>query len=297
MRLCVSTVVSPNHYLWFIPFFSLSAKKAYPKCRVKIFVKGEVDPKIKENLSLFKNPDIYENVFSGIPNRKSTCNALRHLVDPIYYRGFNLVYPTDVDFIILPHKRSHIEYYLRIMEKTHQPFAACGGPAKGFRKRPKGVTRWVGHYGRVAAGCSMYNSRFFQVTKNARRYYLKVLKSGRHDKFDKLPAASYREYDEVMLQRIIRMSGLKVPIHKNLFLTGEKANAEYRDVHLGDFKFPARWRNKAKMRRILTNYSVKAARNLISQDDWKKMVSFVNENGDERVIKLYNNMLKHLKTR
>lgn len=100
MKFCISTVVSADKYQWFIPLFSLSARKAYPECGLKVFVKGKLDPELKSKKRMFGDPSLFENQFLGVPDRRSTCNALRHLINPKHYKGYNYIYPTDVDFII-----------------------------------------------------------------------------------------------------------------------------------------------------------------------------------------------------
>lgn len=298
MKFCASSVVSADWYQWFIPFYSLSLRKVYPDCGIKLFIKGPAYKELKHNKALFGNPEIFENQFKGFPNRASTCNSLRHIIDPSFYKGYSIIYPSDVDFIVLPHKKPHWEYYSNIMSKINTPYAACRGPIKGFRTKPKGVKAWAGKHTRIAAGCSMYkHPEFHKQTANARKYYTKILKSGSHDKYDTIPSASYREYDEVMLYRICWTSGLRLPGHKDTFLDGNKFDAKYRDVHLGDYKFGHRWRNKGKMKRIFTKDSVRAMKRLVEDKDWNSVVEFVSKQDSGRVMKLYRNLLKHLESR
>jgi len=295
LKLCISTVVSADDYQWFIPLFCHSAKLAYPDCGLRIFVRGTVHDIIKNNKKKFGNPDILENQFLDFPTRRSTCNALRHLINPKHYQGYDIVYPTDVDFIILPHRKPHWKYYENIMRKAFSPYAACRGPVRGFKNHPTGVKTWSGVHTRVAAGCSMYKyPDFYQQTADAREYYTSVLKMGGHDKYDEIASASYREYDEVMLYRLIHLSGLRLPGHTNIFINGEKADPKYRDIHLGDFKFKHRWNNKRKMKRILHNESVKAYRNLSKNTKWNNTLDLVMQFGPNSVVKLLNNLEEYL---
>lgn len=298
MRLCVSTVVSADEYMWYIPMFAYSARKAYPKCGIKIFIKGPIDFRIRKNKKLFGDPDLIDNQFLKFPNRRSTCNSLRHLINPKHYRGYDIIYPTDVDFIILPHMKNHVKYYSRIMSGTLTPYAACRGPIKGFKNHPTGVTAWAGKYQRTAAGCSMYKyPEFYTATKEAREYYTGVLSSGNHDDLDTIPSASYREYDEVMLYRICHRSGLRVPGHSNVFINGDKFNSKYRDIHLGDFKFKHRWRNINKMKRILHSENVRLMIALSKSGGWKRVMGFLSGNAPDSIMKIYQNMEKHLEKR
>ena len=82
-------------FIIYVSVFSL-----FLKLLLKIY------PKIKSNKKLFGNPELFSHQFSEIPDRKSTCNALRHLIDPKHYHGYNIVYPTDIDFIIFPHLKN-----------------------------------------------------------------------------------------------------------------------------------------------------------------------------------------------
>lgn len=185
-----------------------------------------------------------------------------------------------------------------MMEKTATPYAACRGPAKGFKNHPKGVKVWAGNFTRLAAGCSMYRyPDFYNATAAAREYYSKIIKSGSSDKFDEIPSASYREYDEVMLFRLCKMSGLRISAHSNIFLTGDKFNPKFRDVHLGDFKFLRRWQNKAKMKRILHQESIDAMRILQKSQQWRELLSWMEPRASSLVLKLLKNMETHIKGR
>ena len=295
-RLCISTIVSTD-YQWFLPLFVTSSKLAYTDAGVKIFVKGDLCQSVKDFLDSKKV--VYKSVFDGIKLRKGTCNALRHLISPHEYAGFDYVYPTDVDFIIFPHKIRHVDYYARIMKSCGTPFAAARGPLRGFGK-PKGVGSWDGPYTRIAAGCSMYKyPRFYDKTRKAREHFLHLIKTGKCDAYDKskrIVAGSYRSFDEVMLYRMMRMSGLKTPKWKNHFSNHEKSNAVYRDIHLGDFKFPHRYGNINKMRRILANENVKRFLTLEKNKSWQEAVNLVGKNSEE-VFRLMKKLRLHIEKR
>jgi len=291
-RFCVSSVVSANYFQFFIPLFVTSARLAYPKCGIKIFVKGEVDDVVRS----FVGDCLYENQWPEIRKRKSTHNALRHLVDPKHYHGYDCIWPGDIDFIILPHKVSHADYYMNMMDKCHLPYAAARGPMKGYG-RPSGVKAWDGPFTRVAAGCSMYkHPDFYHKTKRAREYYLRCLREDKPDKFDKLKPASYREFDEVMIYRMLRMSRLKTPDWKNFFPNHDKMHPRYRDIHLGDFKFPRRYGRMWKMKRILTNENIKRFTQLEEKPEWQKAVKLVEDNCEE-VTRLLKKLRAHVEKR
>ncbi|HUS90076.1 MAG TPA: hypothetical protein VMW91_12070 [Desulfosporosinus sp.] len=296
-KLCVSTVVSADDFQWFIPLFVTSARLAYSQLRVCIFVKGCLSDKVSTFLQF--NPFVYCNQWPNIPNKKSTHNSLRHLVDPKYYHDCDYIYPTDVDFIILPHKISHVDYYAGVMKDTGLSYAAARGPIRGFA-RQKGILKWDGPHTRVAAGCSMYKyPDFYNKTKRAREYYLKCFEKDCVDKFDKhlgLKVGSYREFDEVMLYRMMRMSGLKTPSWKNCFPNQKKMNPRYRDIHLGDFKFPKRYGNMGKMKRILTDENVKRFIELEKNEQWMAAVELVRENCDS-VYGLIKKLRSHIEKR
>lgn len=279
-RLAIATIVSDDQFQYYAPLFSFCAHKAYPDAKIKIFVCGELDPDSRP----FINGKVYENMFPNYKIGSSTYNALRQLIPAKHFEGCDYLYPTDADFLIFKQKISHMDYYADMVDKIQQPIACARGPLRGMNSTRLDEYGWTGHRKRIAAGCLMLKiPEWFDATREARQYYRTLVKFGKKDKFDPMPVASYREFDEVMIYRICKMSGIRTPDRKDHFLNGEKMNAIYRDIHLGDFKFKKRYNNPNKMKRILRNRNVKNYLSLQNDPEWQKVVDYVS--GKSETIK------------
>ena len=246
MKLCIATVCSADDFQYYIPTFIYTCKRAYPDYFVKIFVKGKLSEKCWEILKELKtmcdpNWKIYENFAVDYPNRVSICNTLRHLLPPNRFKEYTHLYITDVDFLIFKHNKSLGKYFAGKIKSVKQPYASVRGPTKRPSRKHINKYGWIGKYTRIADGMLMLKiPEWWNATKKARTYYSKIVKAGTHDEHDKHPAANYREYNEVMLFRICRLSGLRTPDRKKIFLDGTRIRLVYRDVHMGDFKFAHR---------------------------------------------------------
>jgi hypothetical protein len=185
-------------YRDFVPMFKYTAKK-YNDCDVKVFH--------------------MKQLFPGY--HKSTVRALRFLLPSEYFKGYDFVYITDVDFLFVGQKPGLFSYHKHVMERTKQPYSGYRGPLS-----QKGKRLWSGNYGRMAGGAFMATPEWFEKTEKRRAKYLKGLKKKR----------IYREEDEVYLFKLCRESGFKVPKYKDCFSNNEEYCIDQRGVHLGDFK-------------------------------------------------------------
>ena len=238
---------------------------------------GKLDPDSRP----FIKGKVYENMFEGYKIGDSTYNALRQLIPAKHFEGCDYLYPTDADFLIFQQKIPHMDYYADVMERIHQPIACARGPLRGIRRTRLDGQGWVDGRTRIAAGCLMLKiPEWFDLTREARQYYRKLVKHQKRDKFDTVPVCTYREFDEVMIYRICKMSDIRTPDRKDHFLNGEKMNSIYRDVHLGDFKFKNRYHNPSKMKRILRNRNVKNYLNLKNEPEWQRVTDYVSGKSD-----------------
>ena len=200
-KLAIATIVSADEYQYYLPLFTFCANRAYPKAEVKTFVCGKLDPDSRP----FIKGQVHENMFEDHKIGPSTYNSLRQLLPSKYFVGCDYLYPTDADFLIFRQKIPHVEYYADVMEKLKIPIACARGPLRGLlsTRLPGG---WTENRTRIAAGCLMLKiPDWFRMTKEARDYYRFRVKYQKRDKYDKLPAASFREFDEVMIYRICKM--------------------------------------------------------------------------------------------
>ena len=267
MKLCITTVCSNDHYSYYLPMFVYTAQRAYPEYHVKVFVRGYLNDVVKNTLKMVKggNYTIVENVFKKYPDRTSVCNTLRHLIPQEHFEGFDYVYITDIDFLLFRHSPTLGEYFAHIIKKTGQPYASFRGPL-GKPYRPYiNATGWKGNFTRIADGTLMLKTpEWFNMTNKARSLYAKLVRNSKHDTFDKIIPASYREYNEVMLYRICKLSKIKTPTKRRKFLDGSAYNDNYRDIHLGDMKF----NYTKRLKRKLTNENEKNFKALEKDTTW-----------------------------
>lgn len=302
MKCCVATVCSEDKFQWYIPMFIYSWKKAYPKVKVKVFLRGKLEPEIRAILNKMRTEKycegkwtVREDSFTDYPTRDSTCNTLRHLLPSKEFEGYELLYITDVDFITFRQTPSHFTYFNRIMKKTKMPYGGFRGPYTRPRRR-KITKRWAGDFKRIADGTLMLKCpEWFQVTHEARKKYKKIGKKGCSDNYDNHKWASYREYNEVMLYRICKESHLPTPSKRYHFLNGEKYNYDYRDIHIGDFKNTKRKNSKGTMQRYLQGKNVRNFQKLEKDPHWREIVTVCIQN--KHIRRMMKNVRLHTKKR
>ena len=275
MKLCVVTVVSADSFQYYIPLFIYTWKRAYPDVRVKVFLLGELNPEVEKSLQLIRESGIrgfsvYTGAFSDIlpaAYHKSVPNVMRFLVPHKYLRRYDYAYITDVDFLAFKHVPSHFRYNIRLLDG---PIAAHRSPKRKPR-RPEvyGKDGWRGIYARLAAGTVLIKvEEWYKRTKKIRAYYTRLLKTGAKDPVDKQHVGEYREYDEVMLQRMCHHIGIGISEKRYHYKVGGKFNVLYRDVHLGDSKF-RRHASKKKMAKRIHKKNVKAFLSLEKDPVWQ----------------------------
>jgi len=300
---CITTVCTDDRFQYYIPMFIHTCKRAYPEYPVKVFLRGRLDDITRSAISLipYKGYTVEENFGKDFPHRVSSCNSIRFILGKDHFPKCDIVYFTDVDFLICNHVplQPLADFYWNKMEAMGQPCLAARGPISGI-KRPEVCESWDGKFTRIAAGVfGVKYPDYFDATKKARRFYEEVLKSGRCDGHDNHAAASYREYDEVMLCRILKDSKLKIPKSKYRYVNGEVANSHYRSIHVGDFKtrFRRRFKSMSKMCRILSRDCVRYFDQMDMFDKRWKKIADICMLVDKDIDKEIRRIRKHCKKR
>jgi len=126
---------------------------------------------------------------------------------------FDYVHITDIDTLVLPHEKSHLEYY-----SEHVCKGACY--LRGFKGKHG---KWTGDKTRICGGQFGAFPEFYEKTKWIRGYF-------RINHFQ-----NYRQWDEVMLYHILKDGDYPIPEETYTFPDGENWDKEYRDLHIGDF--------------------------------------------------------------
>lgn len=291
---CFYTVCSADSYQWFIPLYVYSVKRAYPEYHVRVFVRGTVNADLSEALAVvYQNGGQHAQVFDGmlenVVSRPSTCNCLRYLLPASELNQFKYALFTDVDMVIFRHDPTHLDYYQAAMARTHLPYAGVrGATRRPYRKSVTGFQGWSGDYHRIVGGLFAVKTKpWLKATRDEYRRYTGIAATGKPDGRDQIPWASYPEYDEVMLARIIRYSGFALPMRKFRFADETPFDMRYRDIHLGDFE-GAKQKSKAKLYARLTKWALKQYRKLEEDPVWQELVTRCCAN--DRVRRLVHNL-------
>jgi hypothetical protein len=286
-HLAIATVCTADWFAGFIPLMVYSALRANPGAHILIWVCGKLPEYVKAAMKRIEaGYRIYEDQFKGFPMKVGTTNALRHVLPETEFAPWDIVFISDVDFIFVKQSKSIADYYGDLMDKMRLPCAGARGPKS-----------WEGPEARIAEGTFCFkNPEWFNKTRGAREYYADLMREGQHDGIDNHPAGSYREYGEVMLHRICKMSGIETPEKENCYPNGERADAHYRQIHIGDFKFPRRIAKPGKMDRIMPTGNIVDYLELREESGWKKIVDLVRSN-NEKISKLLQKLDIHIKTR
>lgn len=295
IKCCFTSVCTDDSYQFFIPLFAYTVKRAYPNAGVKVFVKGKLKEVTKKALGEIKYGDCYvkENCFSKYPDKASITNSLRFLIGSGEFKGYDVVFVRDIDFLIFKGKISHAVYFKRRMKKL--PYFGVRGPYQRPRRPQVNGIGWKRNFLRVAGGIFVFkNPEWFNIAGKKLSYYRKLLIKNEMEKQDRKPLASYRESDEVMLGRIIKDSGLPVPKRKGKDVYGVGMPKKYRDIHLGDFG-----KNRHGYKRLCRRASLICVRKFVELEKdrtWVKIRISMSE-ANPKIRELLRRLRKHAKRR
>jgi len=293
-KVCFTSVCTADSYSYYIPLFVYTVKRAYPDVGVKVFVTGTLKQDVKNALALipYDGWEVKENTFSAYPDKTSMTNSLRFLVSKQSYKGYDYVLVKDIDFLIFSHKPTHAEYFIKKMKGL--PYFGVRGPYRHPRRYAVNRIGWKGNFTRIAGGSFSFNVKaWYKKTEKALNEYRHNLKRGLVDKFDNNKPASYREYDEVMLYRIIKKSGLPTPRKKGKTYHGYHVPKMYRDIHLGDFG-----KKKHGFRRLTRRMSDENVRNFIHLEQepvWQK-ISTLMTTKNAKIRSMLRRVRRHVKS-
>lgn len=133
LKVCLTAFVFGS-YKRFVPLFCYSAVKSYPEYSVKIFVDGKLSDAekacikdIQENVS--PHAHIQEYAFQGIemPQTPRVHGGqkifLRWLFEQSDFAGFDCVYFSDIDFLVLRQEPTLAEFHIKNANRFGLPFS------------------------------------------------------------------------------------------------------------------------------------------------------------------------------
>jgi hypothetical protein len=201
LKTLVVTVVD-KQYMAYVPLFVYCFRKAYPTpdFDVKIFIMDECSYKV--NCELVP-------LFNDFPRFKYSSIALRFLIPPLHFKGFDAVYVTDIDMLIMVENPTLDAFHWKEIEQTKLCYSNS--------------LRNPGHYmgSKSLSGLHYATMEFFERTEDERRKYFDLFRQGL--------LGLYREFDGVMLYRICERSGIGLPGKYKLI-------KRHHGIHLGNFR-------------------------------------------------------------
>lgn len=259
MKLCLTTVVD-RYYAPYIPMFVWCARKAYPDYHVRIYVRGKYPP--------VKGAEIIENAFSGYPDCGNNTIALRFVLPPADFEGFDYIYITDIDMMLMKESvcgtgfATLADFHLAEMAKT----GLCYSNSIRNSKHWKGVESLSGlHFCR--------NDWFEAVERSAMgfRDYLKQVEVR-------------REYDGHMLYMMVKDAGLGLPGKYRLV-------KRHHGIHMGNFRLFSRY---GKLKARMGRQKCRTWRSYIADPEFKKVCDAAAAK-DDRVAVQLSQLEKHCK--
>lgn len=242
MSLCITTVVDKN-YMAYVPLFVWCIRQVYrSSVGIKIFVRNDCSYNV--------DADIVP-LFQDFPQYKYNTIALRFVVPPEHYEGYDYVYVTDIDMIIMPERISIEDFHKNEMVTT----SLCYSNSLRHKLHYEGYNSLTGlHFA---------SRKWFETTERQRSMYYELLKKGL--------VGLYREYDGVMLYRIAEKSNLPLPQKLKL-------KKRHHGIHLGNFRLfteQDKWADRIPM-----DYRTQWNQWLANKDFLEMVEQCKNENTD-----------------
>jgi len=247
-KLLISSVVDEK-YQYYIPLFVLSLTRAYPEYDIKLFTHGTIAPEVKEALKIAGgNCELVPGVFKGWVKHKYSPISWRFLVPRNHYAGYDYVYVTDIDMMIIKEKISLLKFHTAEMKKT----SLC------YSNSLRNAKHWRGH--QSFTGLHFCSQVWFTKTEKARKFYAALVKKGLRGK--------KREYDGALLYKMAKIGKRGFPRKYHLVRRhhGLHLGGNYRLYHSRKYKIAKRM-DKIKSRKWLK---------LTNTEEYKKIYPLVS---------------------
>jgi len=234
MKVCVTTVVDRN-YIDYVPFFKWCMAKSYPDYGVVVL--------IKEN-------EFGDCIYSGY-----NTIALRFLTGSKPYAGYDYVYITDIDMMILPEAKPLHKFHLDEMAKTGLPYS------NSLRNHK----HWEGEHS--LTGLHFCSIEWFDLVEKEADVYRQIVRSQQ----------VRREYDGWMLYHMCHDSGIGLPGKYPLVV-------RHHGIHLGNFRlFEGR---KRKLEKRMDKNKCRMWLEYIADPHYREMIDKVTDSAVRRTFNL-----------
>lgn len=237
MKILLTTVVDKK-YADYIPMFNWCAKTAYPEYDVKIFVNDS-------ELLRYENTHL---MFCSFPEYRYSAIAWRFAVAPKNYDGYDYVYVTDIDIMLMRENPPLHIFHIEEMKRHGLSYSNS--------------TRNGRHYmgKKSLSGLHFMSKEFIKKAKWETYKYNHLLSSGL--------VGHYREYDGVMLYRIAKESGAGISPKSKLAV-------RHHGIHLGNFRL---FKSRKKWARRISRQFAQKWRGYCDQPAFKKILDMARLN-------------------
>ena len=247
-----------------MPLFVYCCNKAYPEYDIKLFIRGDIKPHIREALNMQPGThEIIPGLFDDYHHTKYAPISWRFVVPPKYYEGYDYVYITDIDMIIIREETKLIDFHVNEMKNTQM----CYSNSRRHSKHWKGIMS--------LSGLHFVKNVWFDRTEDSRVKYAALLKAGKVGK--------KREYDGHMLWRMVKESGLEVC--KKYPLT-----KRHHGIHLGNFRL---YQSMAKLKKRMGKFKCTPWRRFLKDKKFGEILALCAR--DPKVRDQTNMLREHCK--
>lgn len=268
MKTAITTLVSADKFQHWLPLYIYVIRKEYPEYFLKTFITGKLNDLTSRCLNYLRDSGVRFDepirVFENIELIESTANSLRFLIPQNYFKGMDYVIYTDADLLLFRNSPTLLQWHLKRLKRMKTSYAGHHGPWKRKYRPEISKEGWKGNFERVSAGFFMTTQQWYTDTKKARKHFLKIAQKGK--------LGGYREYDEVMLGRIVKSSGLPMP--------PSGFCKKQRGIHAGDFAQAKkrRWKSRKKIKKRTVPQMVIKFQALEKDKIWKGLLKRLDEN-------------------
>jgi len=194
-----STVVD-SAYMPYVPIFAWTFRHIYQDCGLKLFMRDPC-PYPAHGAEIVP-------MFEDFPRYQYNSIALRFVVPPEHYEGWEYVYVGDIDLPLMPEPMNLEQFHTQEMVASR----LCYSNSLRHKSHYQGY--------QSLTGLHFATPKWFKETEDERVRYWDLLKRGL--------VGCYREYDGAMLYRMAERSGVGLP-------KKYKLKNRHHGIHLSNF--------------------------------------------------------------
>lgn len=126
-KTCLTTFVYGDRYIAYIPFVLYSCQLAYPEYDIKIFVYGQIDNQVRQQIDIVINKDkseVIENSYSDFEAMSPLISkTIRWILWDDRFRDYDYLYTIDIDMLYIAESIPLHEQHKQHMQYIGLPFS------------------------------------------------------------------------------------------------------------------------------------------------------------------------------